>query len=108
VFEGKDFLTGGSSAEASVEGTLDIRWENYRDARSTARYRLLFLRYKNFRGGAQQPKKIYGEETLVNYLGEIGFSSDSVNQLTGQLRESGSVSIPNIIMPEHYLSDYGK
>lgn len=108
VFEGKEFLADSSSVEESVEGSLDIRWENYGDFRSTARYLLLFLRYKNFRSGAQQPKKIYGEAALLKYLGEIGFSASRTEELAAQLRESGSVSIPNVIMPAHHLQDYGK
>jgi hypothetical protein len=93
----------------AVEGSLDLRWENYTDLTGVPKFRALFLRYDDkFKGGAQQPHRIVGWETLESYLLEIGCTSADAKDWVGKVREKrgNSLSITNVRMPEKYLADY--
>ena len=91
----------------SIEGSLDILWENREQPAATPRYRLLFARYQGFRGGAQPAKHIVGPEGLESYLVEIGFTVPDARRWIKQLHEGDrSISIPNVIMPPEHMAPY--
>ena len=52
----------------TVEGTLHIFWDNHIRPDARPRYRLLFDRYKDFKSGAQQSKRLLGKDGLESYL----------------------------------------
>ena len=91
-----------------VEGSLDILWENYTTPKATPKYRLLFARYKNFKSGAQQPKRLVGADALESYLVAINFTPDDAKNWVKQVHEKNSVSIPNARRREQYLAAYGQ
>jgi hypothetical protein len=93
----------------AVEGSLDLRWENYTDLTAAPRIRTLFLRYDDkFKGGAQQAHWIVGWEALESYLLEIGCTSTDAKDWVGKVRErrGNSLSITNVKMPEQYLAAF--
>jgi hypothetical protein len=94
-------------AGPTVEGSLDIRWENY-GSMAVPKYRVLFLRYDNkFKGGAQQPKLFEGTSALETYLPELGFAPEDAKNWIKQIHaESSSVPITHVMMPERYVADY--
>ena len=82
-----------------VEGSLDILWENYAEPRATPKYVLLFARYKGFRSGAQQPKRLVGADALQSYLNEVNFTPEEARNWVKQVTDNRSVSIPNVFFP---------
>jgi hypothetical protein len=91
----------------TVEGSLDIRWTNSDDGTATPLYNLFFLRYENFKNGAQQPYAIVGISALEGYLAELGFAEDNLKDWIKQAHADNYVSIPNVMLPERHLVDYG-
>lgn len=95
-----------AQTEKRVEGTLDIFWENNAEPRSTPKYRLLFVPYRNFRNGAQPAKYLASTEALKSYLIQISFSREDADERVKQLNEKKSVSIPNVFLTERFLAEY--
>lgn len=91
----------------TIEGSLDIVWENNTQATATPRYMLLFARYHDFRNAARAHKSIVGTEFLEAYLVEIGFTPTNAKDWIKQLSE-GSVSIPNVMMPSDQMAEYDR
>jgi hypothetical protein len=91
----------------TIEGTLDIFWENSEDGAAIPKYRLVFCRYVAFIGGAMQPNGLIGDESLSSHLLSLNFASEQVKVLTKQVKRERSVSIPNVMMPLHHLPQYG-
>jgi hypothetical protein len=89
-----------------IEGSLDIQWENYTTPNATPKYRLLFARYKNFKSGAQPSKWLVSANALESYLIEVNFTPDDAKNWLKLLNEKNSVSIPNVMMPEGYITAY--
>jgi hypothetical protein len=89
----------------TVEGSLDIFWENNAQPTASPRYKLIFARYHRLEGGAMPSKSIVGAEALESYLTEIGFASKDAKRWIQQLRE-GTVSIPNVMMPVNQMPPY--
>jgi hypothetical protein len=100
-------IAASGTASVRVEGSLDIRWENY-GSTATAKYRALFLRYDDkFKGGAQQPKWFEGADALEAYLLKLGFTvNDTQNWIKQVHAENRSVAITHVMMPERYVADY--
>lgn len=90
-----------------VEGRLDIAWVNCNAPQSTPRYDLIFMRYANFKSGAQKPNSIVGTDALETYLIKVGFDAGDARDWIRKINENNIVSIPNILMPEQHLADYG-
>jgi hypothetical protein len=90
----------------TVEGSLDILWENNAQAMATPRYRLIFARYQNFKNGAQPSRSLVGDDALQTYLTEIGFRTENATGWIYQVHEKQSVSIPNVMMPEAEMAVY--
>ena len=90
-----------------VEGSLDIFWLNSGDQGATPRYDLIFARYEGLKNRAQQPNKIVGPDALVSYLIELGFTAKSAENCVKQIHQRFCVSIPNVMMPDDHLADYG-
>jgi hypothetical protein len=90
----------------TVEGSLDIFWLNS-DSRAMPRYDLIFARYAGFKNGAQQPNKIVGTASVVNYLIELGFTAENAEGWVREAHQRFCVSIPNVMMPVQHLADYG-
>ena len=90
----------------TVEGSLDVFWENNLEPTSPPLLRIHFLRYIGFRGGAQQASRIVGFSNLEAYLTKIGLTSEDAKQWVRRLSEHKSVSIPNVMLPEPYLAAY--
>ncbi len=88
----------------TVEGRLDIVWENGAQPTATPQYALLFVR--NTGGGALRPKRIVSTDGLKSYLIELGFSSDNATHWIEQVHGQGSVSIPNVVLAEPQLEPY--
>jgi hypothetical protein len=100
-------ISASGTASSRVEGSLDIRWENYGSA-AAPKYRVLFLRYDSkFKGGAQQPKWFEGTGALETYLLELGFAPEDAKNWIKQVHaENRSVPITHVMMPERYVADY--
>jgi hypothetical protein len=90
----------------STEGSLDLFRENYLEPRAVPEYKIHFLKYVNFRNGAQQAKRIVSSLGLVAYLIEIGFAPENAIDLAKQLNEKRSVSIANVMLPASHLDAY--
>jgi hypothetical protein len=90
----------------TVEGSLDIIWENKAQLTATPRYMLLFARYRNFKSGAQPSKKIVGKDALEAYLVAIGFEPRDAKEWARQVHEKQEVSIPHVMMPEDQMAVY--
>jgi len=104
-----EYLTSDSvQTERTVEGNLDIHWENSNDPDATPRYMLLFLSYKYFKGGAQQPERIVGDSALQAYLLDIHFTPKDAAEWIEQLKRKASVSIPNVVLASQFLAEYGQ
>jgi hypothetical protein len=73
---------------------------------ASPKYSLLFSRYKNFRNGAQRPKKIVGNSSLEDYLIKIHFTTNGAREWIKEVREKRSVRIDNTMMPAQFLPDY--
>jgi len=96
-----------TQVEETVEGTLNIHWENYGDPNATPKYALLFSRYKNPRDGAQQPKWVIGDNALKSYLiKDLNFTSEDTRDLIEQIKEKQYAKIQNVMMPAQFLGDY--
>jgi len=95
-----------TQTDETVEGSLGILWENYGEASASPKYSLLFSRYKDFRNGAQRPKKIVGNSELEGYLINIHFTTNDAREWIKQVREKRSVRIDNTMMPAEFLPDY--
>lgn len=92
----------------TVEGSLDIHWMNGQSPTATPQYHVFFLRYANFKSGAHQPNVIIGASALKSYLVEIGFVVENAKKWVEQIHATGkTVSIPNVMMPQAHLADYG-
>ncbi|HEY3972399.1 MAG TPA: hypothetical protein VGM18_05300 [Candidatus Sulfotelmatobacter sp.] len=91
---------------STIEGSLDIFWENNAQRTATPRYMLVFARYQNFKSGAQPAKHLVGADALESYLAEIGFDATDAKDWVKQLQAAGSVSIPHIWMPEEQMAAY--
>ena len=104
-----EYLSSDSvNAERTVEGSLDIHWENSNDPDAPPLYRLLFLSYKYSQGGAQQPKRIVGDPMLQAYLLNIHFTPEDAADWIEKLKNRTSVSIPNVMLASQFLADYGQ
>lgn len=90
-----------------VEGSLDILWLNSGLPGALPRYDLIFARYEGFKNGAQYPNKIAGPAALVDYLIELGFAAEDAENWVKQAHQRFCVSIPNVMMPDEHLADYG-
>jgi hypothetical protein len=90
----------------TIEGTLEIEWESRTQPAATPRYRLRFQRYKGFIGGAQPHKSRVGEDALEAYLLNIRFEQSDAKEWIKQAHEKGSISIPNVKMPETEMAGY--
>ncbi len=54
TIDGASRITGASGVNSQkVEGSLDIFWENYLEPTASPNYRIHFLKYIDFRNGAQ-------------------------------------------------------
>ncbi|HEY2544622.1 MAG TPA: hypothetical protein VGI46_01005 [Candidatus Acidoferrum sp.] len=93
--------------EETAEGTLDVRWENYPDSRVTPKYALLFARYKGFKNGAQQAKRLIGDDALESYLIKINFIPQDAKNWVKLAKEKPSVPITNVLLPTQFLGDFG-
>jgi hypothetical protein len=92
----------------TVEGSLDIYWMNCTSQTAAPQYNLFFLRYANFKGGVQQPNAIIGDAVLEVYLVKLGFAVQNARNWIEQIRKTGhTVSIPNVMMPQQHLADFG-
>jgi hypothetical protein len=91
----------------AIEGSLDIKPLSFAAGGAGLSFHLLFLRYANFRNGAQQPKLIDGVDSLERYLVCLGFSDDDARAWVARASAERSVSIPNVIMPEPELGRCG-
>jgi hypothetical protein len=89
-----------------VEGSLDVFWENNLEPTAPPLVRIHFLRYTNFRSGAQQANRILGFSNLELYLTEIGLTSEDAKHWVKRLVENRSVSIPNVMLPEPHVAAY--
>lgn len=98
----------GRERATMVEGTLDIIWENYGEPLSTPRYKLLFLRYQDFKGGGQPTKFIVGNEALVAYLVELNVEPKKAKDLVAQVANDKTVSISNLMIGEPHINAYEK
>jgi hypothetical protein len=93
-------FSGGLSGP--VEGSLDVWLENGSD-----QYRLIFPPYGEiFARGARPHYTIIGTDMLQSHFTELGSDSDVTKSWIEQVREKGSVSIPNVMLPERYFSTY--
>ena len=90
----------------TVEGSLDILWENNAQPTATPRYMLIFARYQNFKNGGQPSKRLVGDYALETYLTEIGFKEQDAKEWIQQVHEKQSASIPNVMMPEAEMAVY--
>ena len=93
--------------QETVEGNLDIFWENHTDQNAPPRYRLIFCRYSHFTGGAMQPVRFIGNTALVGHLIELGFTERLARSWMEKVRTEVSILIPNLMMPLEYLPRYG-
>ena len=91
----------------TVEGSLGIHWTNFHDLKAQPQYNLLFSRYKRFQNGAQQPFLLVGTPALENYLRRLGFADQNVLEWMTKTHKEHGVSIPNVVLSEEYLADYG-
>jgi len=100
-------IAASGTVSGRVEGSLDIRWENYGSA-VVPRYRVLFLRYDSkFKGGAQQPKWFESTDSLESYLVELGFEPQGAKSRIERVHaENRSVPITHVMMPERFVRDY--
>jgi hypothetical protein len=90
----------------STEGSLDLFRENHLEPGAVPEYKIHFLKYVNFRNGAQQAKRIVSALDLVAYVVEIGFAPENAMGVARQLDEKRSVSIANVMLPASYLCAY--
>jgi hypothetical protein len=91
----------------TVEGTLDIFWENSEDRDAVPKYRLIFCRYAAFIGGAMQPNRVVGDERLRRHLQSLNFTQEQAKALINEVKRERSVPIPNVMMPLKHLAEYG-
>lgn len=91
---------------STIEGTLDIRWENGSQPTATPQYKLIFSRYKNHKDGGQPSKLLVGKDALEGYLIEIGFQPEIAQGWIQQVHEKHGVSILNVMMPEGEMAVY--
>jgi hypothetical protein len=91
-----------------IEGTLDLIWANKEDVRATPQYKLLFLRYRESKGGGQPHKLIVGEDALEAYLLALNFSPDKAKGLIKEVEKDKSVSVPNVMIGEPHIKTYEK
>jgi hypothetical protein len=91
----------------TVEGTLDIFWENHEDRAAPPSYRLIFCRYSDFTGGAMQPNRLVGDAALKSHLVELGLREKVAESWLERVRAERAVPIPNLMMPLEYLVHYG-
>jgi hypothetical protein len=92
--------------EESIEGSLDIFWENAEGASATPKYGLIFARYVHFQSGAQPIKHLVGEDILASYLIQIDFVPADAREWVKQVTRKTTVSIPHVFMPKRFLADY--
>jgi hypothetical protein len=94
-------------AKFGIEGSLDIRWENY-GSTAAPKYRVLFGRYdRKFKDGAQQTKRFQGTDNLEIYLLDLGFTAEDAQNWIKQVHaQNRSVPITHVTMPERYIADY--
>lgn len=93
--------------DETVEGTLDIFWENSAERDTQPKYRLIFCRYADFQGGAMQPNRLVGDAALKRHLIEVGFRDEDAKAWMRKVKSDRSVPIPNVMMPMPYLESYG-
>ena len=86
---------------------MDILWTNCNSPTAMPRYDLLFLKYANFRNGAQQPNSIIGTDALGAYLIGLGFTAQDTHNWIEEVHTKNVAFIPNVMMPEKHLADYG-
>lgn len=91
----------------TTEGTLDIFWENSENRTMSPTYRLVFCRYVRFQGGAMQPNRIVGDESLRSHLISLNFTKEQARRMIEKVKAERSVPIPNVMMPLKQLSQYG-
>ena len=89
-----------------AEGTLEIIWQNALEQAATPKYQLFFLRYRNFKSGAQRPNIVVGTDGLESYLLDIGFKPELAKSYVAQVHVERNISINNVEMPEERLAAY--
>jgi hypothetical protein len=84
----------------TIEGSLDILWENYEQPANTPRYRVLFASYTSLKGTLPEPapRHIDGTEALESYLVEKGLKAKEAKKWVKQVQEQKNASIPNVIL----------
>ena len=92
----------------TVEGTLDVIWENYGEPLATPRYKLLFMRYQGFKNGGQPHKLIVGNKELESYLAALGLKPQRISQISEEVLKNKVASITNLMMEELYIKEYEK
>jgi hypothetical protein len=89
-----------------THGTPDIIWQNNLEPNATPRFELIFLRYQNFKPGAQRTNKIVGAEALESYLLELGFDPKNARNHVERLGNERSISIDSVAMPDEFSPAY--
>lgn len=89
-----------------VEGSLDILWANHTDRHATPQYVLHFLRYRDFKDGAQPSKLIAGTGALTAYLRDLNLSDAKIKLILNYVDAEKSFDIPNLLMPKLQALSY--
>jgi hypothetical protein len=89
-----------------AEGTLEIIWQNPLEQATTRKYQLFFLRYRNFKSGAQRPNVVVGSDGLESYLLDVGFKPELAKSYVAQVHTKRNISINYVEMPEQFLAAY--
>jgi hypothetical protein len=90
----------------TVEGSLNILWQNYPQPAAAPRYRLLFTRYVSPKGGAAQSRQAVGEDRLRSYLVGIDLTAQDAKCWIEQVHEKHTVTIPRVYMPDREIAAY--
>lgn len=89
-----------------IEGSLNIRRDNSSESRATPRYRLIFARYEELNSKRQPCKQIVGDEALEIYLLNFCFAPEMAKHWLSEIKNTKSVSIPNVMMPAQFIGDF--
>jgi hypothetical protein len=84
----------------TVEGSLNILWENYAQPAKVCNYRVLFSSYTSLKGIMPEPAPRYFDcaDDLESYLVEKGLQAREAKNWVDQVHEKKNVSIPNVIL----------
>jgi hypothetical protein len=89
-----------------VEGSLDIFWANHAEREATPTYVLHFLRYRNFKQGAQRAKTISGQPALTLYLRNLNLTEPQIRLILSRIDADKSFDVPNILLPKPHALAY--